>query len=515
MQPFCYALGTIIIKLSMKQIVKSVTIVTLLGILTRILGLVVRIYLSREIGATELGVFQVASSAFFLLCALVTSGLPLVISRKIAKEPHKEPSLISSGLILSVLIAGAVCLIIICFPKLFTAIWGQEQSFNVLVLLLPALVATAIYVPYRGALWGNKSFFWLSVIELIEQLVRFVCLFVLFLFGSKLFSGAEIAGLATMLACLASTLVGIVYYYTHKKQCYNSPSEIKNLLIESAPIATTRISTSVVSMIISVMIPALLTLAGRTHEEALALFGTASGMVIPLLTVPGTVIGSIAIILLPELSQSTSTYHDAKIDQAFIVSSLLSLAFVPLYFGVGAGIGEVLYNNSLAGSLIRVGSFLLLPLGLSQISTSVLNALSKERKCLLFFFISNALLLVTIAVLTKPLGIYALVVGFGVMSLCSTLLNLFALKKLTSAKFYRATLLMVIFCVPSSALAKWMFDLLIIKFKTLYSCVIAGGISMLMFGALCVMFKLVDLSYVFGKVRRSKKAPKTNFSRAE
>ena len=135
----------------MKNIVKSVAIVTLFGVATKTLGLLIKIYISRVIGAEALGFFQIASSVFFLFCALVTSGLPLVISRRVANSPTQESTLVSSGLFISLGVSGIICLIIVLFPNLLISILNQQKSIIVLFTLLPALISTALYTPFRGA----------------------------------------------------------------------------------------------------------------------------------------------------------------------------------------------------------------------------------------------------------------------------------------------------------------------------------------------------------------------------
>ena len=68
----------------MKSIFKSVAIITFFSVLTRFLGFLFRIYLSRTIGAEELGKYQVALSVFLVFLTIVSSGFTFVISRMTA-----------------------------------------------------------------------------------------------------------------------------------------------------------------------------------------------------------------------------------------------------------------------------------------------------------------------------------------------------------------------------------------------------------------------------------------------
>ncbi len=84
---------------SMKSLFKTVALITFFSILTRIAGFFFRIYLSRVIGAESLGMYQVASSIFMVLLTVVSSGIPLIISRmgagfrakiNLRKNPHSQ-----------------------------------------------------------------------------------------------------------------------------------------------------------------------------------------------------------------------------------------------------------------------------------------------------------------------------------------------------------------------------------------------------------------------------------------
>ena len=74
----------------MKGLFKATLIVTIFSVLTRAMGFVLRIILSRVLGAEILGYYQVAMSVFGVLLTLVASGLPLVVSRTVAYKKQVQ-----------------------------------------------------------------------------------------------------------------------------------------------------------------------------------------------------------------------------------------------------------------------------------------------------------------------------------------------------------------------------------------------------------------------------------------
>lgn len=487
----------------MKKFVKAVLITTILSVSTRALGLFIKIYISREIGATALGYYQIALSVFFLLCTLVTSGIPLVISRKIASNPTGKSKIVFSGLILSTIIGIAVCLFTIIFPKLFTNIWGQSNSLAVLFALLPAVLFTALYVPFRGAFWGQKNFFLLGFTELAEQIFRFIACFFFFSIISYTFSGEVVAGITYSVACVLSSALAIAIYFIKGNKILPSLKEIKPLISESLPIAVVRIVSSVITLLISIILPQSLSKTGIPLKEAIGEFGVVTGMVLPLLTIPGTLISSISVALTPEISGKDRSFTAKQINRSLSYSIIISFVLLPAFISLGKPIGEFLYNDTLSGELLKTGSILILPLGLSQISSSILNAIGEEKAGLISYLLGAAIMLVSVYFLPKFIGIYSLIVGMLGMSVITTLINLIVISNYLSSKPLKTFLTSFIFLIPSALIAKFSFNLSCLIFPTLISLIISGGLSMLMLVTLYQLFKFIDIKDFLPKKQKS------------
>lgn len=161
--------------------------------------------------------------------------------------------------------------------------------------------------------------------------------------------------------------------------------------------------------------------AGATQTEALQMFGVVSGMAIPILSIPSTVIGSISLVLVPELSEDfyRKRYKQLgkNIEKGISVTVLVACLLIPLFFVLGDDIGRVLYSDADAGEMIRRCCFMLLPMSLTMISTGILNSINFERQTLVYYFIGAALMLGAVLILPQYIGVYAYPSGFrSVMS---------------------------------------------------------------------------------------------------
>ncbi len=486
----------------MKKFLKAVVITTILGIITRILGFLIKIYISRKIGAEALGFYQISLSAFFLLCSLVTSGLPLVISRKIAKENSSEGKIVGAGIIVSLSITLVVVVAIILFPSLFSTLWGQQQSLNCLYILLPAVFFTALYIPFRGSFWGKKNFFTLGFIELLEQIIRYICCIVIFSIVLNL-NGEIKASITYTLACGLSSIIAIIIFFRQGGKLNISLKSVPPLIKESSPIAIVRIGTSLIAMLISVIFPATLSASGVSLTTAVSEYGVVTGMVFPLITIPGTIIGSIAVALLPELSSPDFTAVKNQVNKSVSYSIIISLILFPIFLVLGDEIGVWLFGNKLAGQLLQSGSFLLLPLGLAQITSAILNALNKEKICLIINLFCSAVLIGCVIFLPKYLGIYALIIGFGGMSLLQTILSLFAIRKYLTNEPFKVLLKNIIMCIPACLFALFIDGICTKTMNsTILSIVLSSGVSVSALAILLLTFNMIDISALLPKTTR-------------
>ena len=157
----------------MKSLFKAVALITFFTVITRFLGFLFKIYLSREIGAEALGVFQVALSIFTVLLTFVASGLPLIISKlssslRAKGQVQKEGAMVSTALIASLVVAVSTCLIVLLFNGVLKTVFTDERCILILILLLPAVIFNAIYSTFRGWFWGQSNYLAVCLVELCD-----------------------------------------------------------------------------------------------------------------------------------------------------------------------------------------------------------------------------------------------------------------------------------------------------------------------------------------------------------
>lgn len=498
----------------MKSLFKTVFTITAFTIITRVLGFIFRIYLSRVLGTEELGIYQVSLSVFMVLLTIVASGLPLIISKLSAKyfakkDGEKEGKLVSASLIISAITSVILIFIVLVFKRLFSFLFTDERCYLILVAMLPAVLFSGIYNVFRGAMWGRSNYFCYCITELFEQIVRITICVVLLSFGIGSLSPSIGAALSLSIACFLSMALSVVLYFVYGGKLRKPGGVYKEVLKSSTPITAVRFLSSLVQPIIALIIPARLIAAGYTSSQALSVYGVAIGMTMPLLFIPITIVGSLSTALIPDLSAAVesedSSHIKNRITTSLIITMFISFLMIPLFIGAGENIGLFFFNNITSGVLLSGAAWMTLPLALTNITSSILNALGMEVKSFINYLIGSIFLFLGICLLPGVIGIRALIVGMGVCVSVTSLLNLIMIKRKTKIKLgiLKPMLLMACFCLPSAALTFFVTSLLNGVVPLFFNLAISCSLGGAMFVLLCAIFKIINIKTFFASVKKS------------
>lgn len=422
------------------NIYKSAAQVTVFSTIEKTLSFVYRIILSRAIGAEGMGIYQICLSVFAVFLTAASSGIPVTVSRMIAKQSatgseRGKHAVVSAGVVCTLAFTVPAAIIIFFGRNLLSFLFPDESSLDIFILLLPGLILTSVYAVMRGTFWGNKQFLPYSIIELAEDSVMVILGSVLIFFASTPTEGAYFATVAVLVSYIFSFIVSVGWYLHKGGKFVNPKKYVRPLLGSAMPITAMRTSTSLLNSVVATFLPALLISAcGMTNSEALAVYGAVTGMSLPVLFTPGSLIGSISVVAAPEMSENFYAGRTKKlrsdIEKTLKSSVLIAAVLIPLLFTLGDDIGVLLYDNAFSGAVITSFSFMLLPMSVSMMTTTVLNSMNCEVKTLIYFFAGALAMLACIFALTPAIGIYSYMAGLTASYLITSALNLRLLGKM-------------------------------------------------------------------------------------
>lgn len=481
-------------------------------VLERTIGFVFKIYLSRTLGAVSLGVYQVALSVFYVLLGLVTSGIPLVVSKLTAKylaekRPRDAHSLAAAALIVGLCVAVATCLICFLLRNVLGGLFAAKQSMTLLLIMLPGSCFSAVYAALRGHLWGEERYVLVSIVEVVEQIVRIIVCVVLFSLG---FDKLKSTALAMLLGCAISCLSCVIGYFSLKGKLAGPKGQFGCLIKSALPITAVKTSGSILNSVIALLVPYLLIGSGMNLAQAMSAYGVSVGMAMPLLYVPITVIGSLAFVMIPTLSTAKASGDGdsvkRQIENAIAFSITLAALFVPLFSELGKPIGVLVYDSEQAGSFLSFSAWLLIPIAVESITSSMMNSLDLEIKSLINYLIGSAALFAILLIFRGRFNINILAVAMGVNLTLSSILDIIDIRRKTniSFKFMFSLVKSVCLIFPAILINRWLYALFGFM-PQLLRIVCAGSVAIAFMILLNIVFATFDISLLKGKKVRKKK----------
>jgi len=496
-----------------KKLFKAVATVTIFAVITRTLSFVFKIYLSRSLGAEVVGLYQICLSAFFLFSSLGASGLPTVLSRKIAEERALKPDSKGISQFTSTLIIGAVVsvlsiAVIFMLRPYAGALFADKRAVPLFYMMLPALFSTCVYSIVRSWFWGRKQFTYFSITETVEEVLRilFTALFVSGAFAGV--SGAYGIALAFTVSdvVVAFLLIGLYFF---KGGRLEKPVHIKEIAKPALPVTAMRVFGSLVGTLLAILLPARLIDAGYSVSEATASFGRIAGMAHPLLFAPNAIIASLTIVLVPEMSENgiKKNHHllNRQINGGINFALVISGFFMVIFCALGKNLTVLLFNDSVSGEYLQYAALLMLLMPINMITTSTLNSIGMEKENFVSYIISTAFMLAAVYILPRYIGLYAVVAATALMLVICCCGNLYFLKKRIHLKFgfLKTVLLVSVFAAPSIFFTKWIYALLEEPIG-LFAMLLAILSGAAMFGTLSYLFGVINVESIsnYRKLRK-------------
>lgn len=382
---------------------KGTFILTIAGIVVKVIGSLNWIFVSRILGGEGIGLYQMAFPIYLMALSISSAGIPVAISiitaervalgdvlgaRRIFRIALGVLSI--SGILLSVVTyLGAEWLIDWRFIR-------DPRAYYSIVALAPAIFFVTMLSSFRGYLQGWQRMTPTAVSQIVEQIFRVITMI---LFAQMLLpSGLEFAAAGASLGAFAGAVAGfvvLVYYHLRLEReiaaqirgeaySYQGKQEscvkiMKRILVLAIPVSASSLMLPVVSNLDLMIVPARLEVAGLTVAEATEYFGYLTGMAVPLTNLATLLTAALAVSLVPAISEAVALGDKVRIafrtGAALRISNSITFPAFVLIFMLHTEIATLIYNAPLAGPVVGYLATAIVFLGLHQVTTGILQGL--------------------------------------------------------------------------------------------------------------------------------------------
>lgn len=436
-------------------LVMGTVILTLTGFLSRFIGFFYRIFLSRVFGAEGMGIYQLIAPVLALSFALTVSGIQTAISKYVAGEEltgNYRSSLLH--LITGFLIAMVLSILCTIFiyrysEEIAIGFLKEERTAPLLRIISLSIPMAAVHSCINGYFYGIKKTSIPSACQLLEQVIRVGSVYLIYAYFQKqgMQPTISFAVVGLVIGEAASMCVSLIAVKIHFNKilpirmssllCLKSTqflSSFKELLSLAVPLSLNRVIINFLQSIEAIFIPQQLLKYGCSTSQALSVYGVLTGMALPLILFPGAITNSICVLLLPMVSEADAVGNRNKITKAIQSSIrygfLLGICFTAFFFFCGVFLGNLLYQNNLAGEFILILSFLCPLMYIASTLNSILNGLGKTLETFLYSMVSLLVRLGFVFFLIPVYGIYGYLWGLLVSQLVQTVLCMIGVRKI-------------------------------------------------------------------------------------
>ena len=391
-------------------------ILTATGLISRTIGFFYRIYLSRLFGEEGMGLYQLLSPVLSLSFALTASGYQTAISKLVAEQTAKEKR--PSYRPLAVGMSISMPLSILCFLVVWQAadwialsLLQEPRTATMLRILAVSIPLSAVHACVNGYFYGIKKAGLPSASQLVEQITRVGCVYIASAYSLSRGEAPsiELAVLGLTVGEFFSMLLSFIAIW----YCFPGRGQTKRplfahgtlsgntalgglygkLLAMALPLTANRIVLNLLQSVESVSIPARLRLHGYDTTTALSVYGVLTGMAMPFIFFPNALTSSIAVLLLPMISESYALGDISSVKKYTLRTikycCLMGFACLLIFVLFGQWAGSTLFNSPLAGYFITTLGFICPFLYLDTTLSSILQGLGMAGH----IFVMNAICL--------------------------------------------------------------------------------------------------------------------------
>lgn len=387
---------------------KQTVFLTAINALVRALGLLLRVLLSRMLGAEIMGIAELAQGVHMLAITPLTSGLPMAISRMTARadDLNKQKPLMA-GLRMVRMASAAMIPLLLLFSPLIARVMGDERVLPSLWFSAPCILILGYSACFNGYCYGMEWSRVPAVSELIEQVTRL--LFSLcFLYMFTHLTAPWLAALPTA-ATMVAEIIGLVFVLKAVQLPMSSGLHArpwcKPVFKLAAPTTLNRFIQTLLRSATAILIPLRLQLSGLSPAESTARLGMLNGMVMPILMLPCVFTSALAMVAMPRLAKAEDHPKELKrlLIQCFGSCLPVAAACSALVYIAAPLLANTVYRMAELADLFRMAAPLAALCALGHLSGGILSALGQQKRSMYGALIVSMLMLtLTYALTANP-----------------------------------------------------------------------------------------------------------------
>lgn len=415
-----------------EKFIKSIFILLIGGLLTKVLGMIIKIVMSRLIGTEGLGLYMMVLPTFSLFIGLGQFGLPTALSKLIAEKKKNNIRLFFSILPISIIINIILIItILLIAPVLSKNLLHDPRCYLPILAIAVVIPFTSLSSICRSYFFGKERMTPHVISNLVEDIVRLS----LMIIGIPFFlpKGLEYAVCFIILSNTISEFASIVIllvFLPKKVQIKKSdliPKKdyMKESLSIGIPNTTGRLIGSIGYFLEPILLTTSLLSIGYSNKYITTEYGILSGYAMPLLLLPSFFTMAISQALLPVVSReyARGNYDSVKrkIKQAIYYSLLIGIPITIFFIFLPEIPLRFIYHTTEGTNYIRFLAPICLFQYIQSPLSSSLDAMGKSKDGMIATLLGQIIRLTFLVLLSLlKIGLWGLIIAISLNVLVVT-----------------------------------------------------------------------------------------------
>lgn len=371
-------------------------VLTISGIIARLIAIVFNIYLSKKITTETMGVYQMLMSVYMFGINIAVAGLGLTTIKLVSKEEAlnstDKVAYVMKKIIHYTVAMGSVAMLLFIFTADFLVanVLNNLVTKKVIYILAMSLPFLSVSYALNGYFTAKRRVFKSAALQIFDQIskvVIMVCFMNRFLPGDLENACIALVLGDTVCEVLYCVIVLMLYGLDKRKVKHvlktSDEKEISKAIVKVAfPIAFTACIRSGLNALKQAVIPKCLAKSNMSYSEAISEYGIVNGMAMPIVSFMAVFIQPFSGLLLPQFSEYAARKDRGKIlytiDKVFSVTICYAICIAVGLWTFSEELGTLLYNTESVGWYIKMLCPLVVFMYLDSTVDSMLRGLDKQ-----------------------------------------------------------------------------------------------------------------------------------------
>ena len=422
------------------KFIKSTIILIIGGMITKILGMIIKIVLTRTIGTEGIGLYSLILPTFNLFISLCNLGVPTAITKLVSERKKKSKNIIiPTTMIILIYNVLLVIILLMIAPILSNKLLHNTDTYYPLISIGITLPFIAISSIVKGYFYGKEKVFPCSLSNIIEQIVRLtLTMFVVsYMMKYSLTTAVTTVVLINVISEFSSIIV--LYFFLPKDKIHRDDFHRDNKLLReifsiSIPTTMARMIGSVTYFFEPIILTNILKYVGYSSDYITLEYGIINGYVYPLLLLPSFFTMAISSAILPVVSNSYSNrnydYTKLKIKQAIFFSLLIGIPVTLIFIFIPSIPLNIVYNTTLGLNYIPyIAPFFLLHYIQAPL-TSSLNGMGYSKEAMKGTLYGGIIKIISLTILSLlKIGLWSLPISSILNIITVTIHHIYYVRK--------------------------------------------------------------------------------------